>query len=146
MNVEKVGHVGLRVSDLERAVSFHCGVSGLTDVARADFGHGAMAFLSTGNSHHDLALVETPELGQRRASRVHHLALKLGGEVAQLVEVKAQLESLGAPVQATIDHGLSRSVYTSDPDGNLIELYIDVPGEAWRGDPSLVAQADPLTL
>ena len=54
----KVGHVVLRVSELDRALSFYGGVLGFKEVARRDFGEGPMVFLSSGNSHHDLALVE----------------------------------------------------------------------------------------
>lgn len=146
LRVERVGHVVLRVTDLEAAVSFYCQALGLRDVARGNFGEGPMAFLSTGNAHHDLALIEAPEVGSRRTSRLHHLALKVGNELPDLLAAKAHLESIDAPVHTALDHGVSKSIYTSDIDGNLIELYVDVGDEAWRQEPSLVARADPLSL
>jgi len=100
VSVSKVGHVVLRVRDLERALSFYSGVLGLAEVGRRDFGEGTMAFLSTGNTHHDIALVE------------------VGGQ----------------------------GLYVSDPDGNLIELYVDADEAVWRRDPSQVATSEPLTL
>ena len=146
MKIEKVGHLAVRVSNLDEAVSYYCDVLGFADVARGDFGQGSMAFLSTGNSHHDIVLVEASSVSNRRESRLHHLALKVGDDRDQLIGAKAHLESLGAPVHAAMEHGVSQSIYTTDPDGNLIELYIDVPGEAWRDDPALVARADPMEL
>lgn len=58
-SVSKVGHIVLRVSDFDRALEFYSGVLGLREVARRDFGEGPMVFLSSGNSHHDIALVES---------------------------------------------------------------------------------------
>src|SRR5688500_18772010 len=103
-----------------------------------------MAFLSTGNAHRDLALLEASEPSNRRTSRLHHLALKVGSDLSDLVAARRHLESFGAPVHTAIDHGVSKSVYTSDADGNLLELYVDVDDDSWRIDPSVVARADPL--
>src|SRR3954468_1315954 len=58
IDVHGVGHVVLKVTDVERALGFYCGVLGLTEVARAEFGNGPMVFLSSGRHHHDIALVE----------------------------------------------------------------------------------------
>ena len=146
LRVEKVGHLVLRVRNIENAVAFYTDVLGLNDVARGDFGEGAMAFLSTGNSHHDLALVESSELGSRRSSRLHHFALKVGDALGDLVAARDHLEGVGAPVHGAMDHRVTQSIYTADPDGNLIELYVDADDQAWRDDPSLVAHADPLVL
>jgi len=146
LQVEKVGHLVLRVRNLDDAVAFYRDVLGVKDVARGDFGEGPMAFLSTGNSHHDLALLEASEVGNRRTSRLHHFALKVGDTMADLLAAKDHLEAVGVPVHTAIDHRVSQSIYTSDSDGNLIELYVDADDEAWRDDPSLVARADPLVL
>ena len=73
--VSKIGHIVLKVEDLDSALAFYCGVLGLSEVARRDFGEGPMAFLSTGNSHHDIALIAAnpPNTGP---SSLHHFALK----------------------------------------------------------------------
>jgi catechol 2,3-dioxygenase len=141
--VSKVGHIVLRVDDLDRALAFYCGVLGLHEVARRDFGEGPMVFLSTGNAHHDIALVEA---GPSRGDNLHHFALKVGDSVAQLGDVRRALDAQGVAVHMSLDHRVSQGVYITDPDGNLIELYVDADETIWRADPSLVANSDPLTL
>jgi catechol 2,3-dioxygenase len=116
---------------------------GLREVARRDFGEGPMAFLSTGNAHHDLALVEAEG---RRGAALHHFALKVGDSLAELAEVRAELDAAGVSVHMALDHKVSQGLYITDPDGNLIELYVDAPEHRWRDDPSLVANSDPLAL
>ncbi len=145
ISVSKVGHVVLRVHELDRSLAFYCGDLGLREVARRDFGEGPMAFLSSGNSHHDIALVETGVEGPRDAA-LHHFALKVGDSLADLAEAKSSLEFQGIPVHMTLDHRVSQGLYVSDPDGNLIELYVDADEQIWREDPTLVANSDPLPL
>jgi catechol 2,3-dioxygenase len=142
ITVSKVGHLVLRVRDLPRSLAFY-EVLGLREVARRDFGEGPMAFLSTGNAHHDLALVEAD--GPRGAA-LHHFALKVGDSTAELVQVRAELDAAGLVVHMALDHKVSQGLYITDPDGNLIELYVDSREDAWRDDPSLVANSDPLVL
>ena len=144
--VSKVGHLVLRVRDLDRALRFYTSVLGLHEVARRDFGEGPMAFLSSGNSHHDVALVETGGSGMSSGSALHHFALKVGNSFADLATVRAALDAEGIPVHMALDHHVSQGLYISDPDGNLIELYVDAPEQIWREDPSLVANSDPLAL
>jgi catechol 2,3-dioxygenase len=145
--VSKVGHVVLRVRDLDTALAFYAGLLGLKEVARHDFGEGPMAFLSTGNSHHDIALVEVgPAAVGGGPSGLHHVALKVGESLQELAQVKAYLTQNGVTVHMTLDHKVSQGVYVSDPDGNLLELYVDADPSIWRGDPSLVANSDPLVL
>jgi catechol 2,3-dioxygenase len=146
ISVSKVGHLVLRVSDLDRALAFYTSVLGLHEVARRDFGEGPMAFLSSGNSHHDVALVEAGATGRAPGDALHHFALKVGNSVADLAAVRAVLDAEGIPVHMALDHRVSQGLYISDPDGNLIELYVDAPEEIWRGEPALVANSDPLAL
>lgn len=140
--VSKVGHLVLRVRELRRSLSFY-ETLGLREVARHDFGEGPMAFLSTGNDHHDLALVEAEV---QRGGALHHFALKVGDSRAALADARAALDALGVTVHMALDHRVSQGLYITDPDGNLIELYVDAPEAAWREDPSLVANSDPLAL
>jgi catechol 2,3-dioxygenase len=145
--VSKVGHVVLKVSSLDTALSFYSGVLGLTEVARRDFGEGPMVFLSTGNSHHDIALVEAGGgPGGSGSLGLHHVALKVGDSVANLAEVKRDLDANGVPVHMVLDHRVSQGIYVSDPDGNLLELYVDADPGIWHNDPALVANSDPFTL
>ena len=144
VSVSKVGHIVLRVSDLDRALSFYSEVLGLHEVARRDFGEGPMVFLSSGNSHHDVALVETGAVA--RGTNLHHFALKVGDSLETLADVRRTLVAKGVPVHMELDHRVSQGLYVSDPDGNLIELYVDADERLWRDDPASVANSDPLTL
>ncbi len=146
VSVSKVGHIVLRVRDLERALAFYCGVLGLTEVARRDFGEGPMAFLSTGNSHHDIALVEVGDAIPRNGVALHHFALKVGDSLQELADVQRVLASSDVEVHMALDHHVSQGLYVSDPDGNLIELYVDADEDVWRRDRSQVANSDPLTI
>ena len=145
VSVSKVGHIVLRVRELDRSLAFYCGDLGLREVARRDFGEGPMAFLSSGNSHHDIALVET-EVDSSRGSALHHFALKVGNSLGDLAATRSALEARAIPVHMTLDHRVSQGLYVSDPDGNLIELYVGADEEIWREDPSRVANSDPLSL
>jgi catechol 2,3-dioxygenase len=144
ISVSKVGHLVLRVSDLDRALAFYTGVLGLREVARRDFGEGPMAFLSTGNSHHDIALVEAASVVPGTA--LHHFALKVGDSLEDLAEVQRALTASNVDVHMALDHHVSQGLYVTDPDGNLIELYVDANQRLWRDDPASVANADPLTF
>ena len=144
ITVSNVGHLVLRVRDLGDSLAFYEGVLGLREVARRDFGEGQMAFLSTGNAHHDIALVAAAPAP--RGAALHHFALKVGTSLADLAEARDVLVAKGVEVHMALDHRVSQGLYVSDPDGNLIELYVDAGEELWRDDPSLVANSDPLLL
>jgi catechol 2,3-dioxygenase len=144
ISVSRVGHLVLRVHDLADSLAFYEGVLGLREVARRDFGEGPMAFLSTGNAHHDVALVQVE--GSAPSGSLHHFALKVGDSLSDLSRARAALEAKGIGVHMVLDHRVSQGLYVSDPDGNLIELYVDAPEQLWREDPSLVANSDPLAI
>jgi catechol 2,3-dioxygenase len=146
ISAAKVGHVVLRVSELDRALSFYGGVLGFKEVARRDFGEGPMVFLSSGNSHHDLALVEVGSTPSKQGSSLHHLAIKVGDSLTDLAQAKDSLDAQGIRIHMSLDHRVSQGLYVSDPDENLIELYVDADEEIWRRDPAQVAHSDPLRL
>ena len=146
ITVSKVGHVVLKVISLDTALDFYSGVLGLTEVARRDFGEGPMAFLSTGSSHHDLGLVEVGTTARGGTLGLHHVALKVGDSLTELAEVKQQLDVHAVAVHMILDHRVSQGIYVSDPDGNLLELYVDSDPSLWHQDPTLVAHSDPLQL
>ena len=144
ISVSRIGHIVLRVRDLDRALSFYEGVLGLREVARRDFGEGPMVFLSSGNSHHDIALIERADVAS--GNNLHHFALKVGDSLETLVEVRRTLAAAGVAIHMELDHRVSQGVYVSDCDGNLIELYVDADERVWRHDPASVANSDPLSL
>ena len=146
IRVEKLGHAMLEVRELERAITFYR-LLGLREVARRDFGAGMTVFLSAGATHHDLALVQSAAPSPRRgAAALHHLAFKIGDTLDRLSRAKRELEAAGTRILMALDHHVSQGLYVEDPDGNLIELYVDAGEALWRADPALVASSDRLTL
>jgi catechol-2,3-dioxygenase len=148
INVRNVGHVVLKVRNLERSARFYRDVLGLKEVARANFGR-PMAFLSTGENHHDIALLEVgPEapLPQAGGVGLYHVALVIGTTLDELRAAKAHLEAHGYTRLRLTDHKVTQSIYLDDPDGNGVELYVNADPAIWREDPSRVATVGPLTL
>lgn len=144
--ISRVGHVVLRVRDVDASSVFYCDVLGLREVGRGEFGEGTMVFLSTGDSHHDLALVQGDPNADRPSIGLHHFAFKIGDALSELAAAKADLEAKGVPVYATFDFRVSKALIVGDPDGNSVELYVDSHPEEWRTNPSVVASAAPLSL
>ena len=146
MKIEGVGHVVLKVRDLDRSARFYTGVLGLKEVARFE---GRMVFFSAGSSHHDLAVMTvgadapSPPEG---AVGLAHVALKIGNSLDALREAKAVLEANSVTIRGVRDHRVSQSIYLEDPDGNTLELYVDADPAIWAKDPSTVATIKPLSL
>jgi catechol 2,3-dioxygenase len=148
MPVQSIGHAVLKVSNIERAEAFYCDVLGLPVATRWDGLGRPMTFFTLGN-HHDLAIVamgDDAAPADPRGVGLAHVAFKVGESDEELLEMRAQLERHGWPVDRAVDHGVTHSLYVSDPDGNGIELYVDVDA-SWRTDPrQIVATYRPLTL
>jgi catechol 2,3-dioxygenase len=146
MKVESLGHVVLKVADLERSEQFYHGVLGMPVCARFDEQGMQMTFFSLGN-HHDLAIAkvsgEDAAAGEQ-AVGLGHVAFRIGTSLDQLVEAKAELEAVGI-VPTPVDHEVTKSLYFNDPDGHNVEVYVDV-SDIWREDPQRVAQVQPLEL
>lgn len=148
IKVSNVGHVVLKVRNLERAAHFYRDVLGLKEVARGDFGR-PMAFFSTGNNHHDVAVMEigadAPAPAQQ-ATGLYHVALRIGSTLDELRAAQAHLRANGITDMRVRDHVVSQSIYVNDPDGNNIELYVDADEAIWREKPDTVANSRPLAL
>ncbi|MEL7467293.1 MAG: VOC family protein [Pseudomonadota bacterium] len=129
-----VGHVHLRVADLERAIEFYSGVLGF-DVMQK-FGDQA-AFLSAGGYHHHIGLNTWESKGGTRPPPGHtglyHSAFLYPTRAALGRAVKRVIDA-GYPVIGRADHGVSIAVYLDDPDGNGVELYWDKPRAEWPLD------------
>jgi len=146
MKIQGVGHVVLKVRDLDRSAAFYSGVLGLKEVGRHQ---GRMVFFSAGQNHHDLAcLVVGPDAPNPpdKAVGLAHVALKIGDSLDLLREAKALLESHAVPIRGIREHVVSQSIYCEDPDGNEVELFVDGDPAIWAQDPSKVATTGPLVL
>lgn len=145
MTPPSLGHAVLKVGDLGRALDFYRDALELREVARL----GDMVFLSGGQRHHDLALVEaggqagTPP---RHTPGLHHLAFKVGDSLDVPRAWRDRLRGLGIPLLGQSDHRVSQSLYLRDPDGLVVELYVDANPALWREDPAAVAHVGPLVL
>jgi catechol-2,3-dioxygenase len=157
MQVQELGHLVLYVSDIERSAHFYRDVLGWRDLTasmpqQAGLRLPVAAFSAPSNrTHHELLLIEvgaqaTP-LPQGRHLGLYHFGLKIGDSDDELREALARLQEAGVPILGASDHGVTHSLYIADPDGNEIELFIDVPGVDWRNDPSLLfSEIRPLHL
>lgn len=149
IRVQNVGHVVLKVRDLERSVRFYRDVLGLREVARGHFGRPMAFFSATGENHHDLAVMEmgpeapTPSPG---GVGLAHVALRIGRSLEELRAARAHLEAQGITGLRLRDHRVSQSIYLEDPDGHGLELYVDADPAIWRQDPATVATSVPLSL
>lgn len=148
IKVRNVGHVVLKVRDIERSARFYRDVLGLKEVARGTFGR-PMAFFSTGDNHHDVAVLEVgadAPAPAAEATGLYHVALRIGTSLDELRAARAHLEARGITNIRVRDHVVSQSIYLNDPDGNNIELYVDADPATWRDKPETVANSRPLEL
>jgi len=149
MEVKELGHLVLYVRNLERSRHFYRDVLGWKEVAGMT-GMPAVAF-SSGRTHHELLLIEvgenaTPIPAGRRVG-MYHFGLKIGTTDEELRQAMDELLEAGARVGGAADHTVTHSLYIEDPDGNEIELYIDVQPEIWREDPNaILAPIRPLKI
>lgn len=131
-----IGHVHLKVSDLDRAVSFYRDVLGFTLTQRMG---SQAAFLGAGGYHHHIGLNTWESAGGGRpapgTTGLYHVAIRYPDRV-QLADALRRLQRAGVELDGAADHGVSEALYLRDPDGNCVELYWDRPREDWPRDPS----------
>jgi catechol 2,3-dioxygenase len=144
MEVKELGHLVLYVRNLERSAAFYRDVLGWRQVlpgAGQPMSFPAAAF-SSGRTHHELLLIEVGEdaqaLPQGRHIGLYHFGLKVGDTDDDLRDALANLQKAGVTIVGATDHTVTHSLYVLDPDGNEIELYIDVAGVDWTNDPALI--------
>ena len=129
-----IGHVHLKVADLDRALRFYNGVLGFEVTQR--YGPDA-AFLSAGGYHHHIALNTWHSSGgeppPRDATGLYHLAIRYPTRAA-LATALRRLSEAGIRLDGASDHGVSEALYLRDPDDNGVELYWDRPREEWPRD------------
>jgi catechol 2,3-dioxygenase len=126
-----VGHVHLKVADIDRSLAFYCGVLGFEVIAR--MGDQA-AFISAGGYHHHIGLNTWESRGGTPPPPGHtglfHAAIRYPSRHA-LATALVRLHEAGIPLSGASDHGVSEALYLNDPDGNGLELYCDRPRDQW---------------
>lgn len=127
----RIGHIHLKVSDLDRALAFYCGVLGFELMQR--YGSEA-AFISAGGYHHHIGLNTWESRGglppPAGSTGLYHLAVVYPTRVA-LADALRRLATAGISLDGASDHGVSEALYLRDPDENGVELYWDRPREEW---------------
>jgi catechol-2,3-dioxygenase len=156
MEVKELGHVVLYVRNVERSAAFYRDVLGWRQITPAPGRPSPIplpvaAFNApSGRTHHELLLIEVGEdaaaLPQGRRVGLYHFGLKIGDSDDELREALHRLQETGTPILGASDHTATHSLYIADPDGNEIELYIDVPGVDWNDPATLMSPTRPLKL
>ncbi len=155
MEIQELGHLVLYVRDLDASARFYRDVLGwrqIIDSSDKNLPFRAAAFNAPSNrTHHELLLIEVgPHAASLPAGRrvgLYHFGLKIGDSDDDLREALEVLQANNVTIVGASDHTVTHSLYIADPDGNEIELYIDVPGMNWADDPGLIgAPIRPLRL
>ena len=132
----RIGHVHLKVADIDRALAFYCGVLGFELTQR--YGEQA-AFISAGDYHHHIGLNTWESLGgpppPPNSTGLFHLAI-LYPTRSSLADALRRLSAANIPLNGATDHGVSEALYLRDPDDNGVELYWDRPKELWPRTPA----------
>ena len=127
----RIGHIHLKVSDIDRALAFYSGILGFTVTQR--YGKSAV-FLSAGGYHHHIGLNTWESKGGNppppHTTGLYHVAI-LYPTRRDLADALQRLNKAGVSIQGSADHGVSEALYLTDPDGNGIELYWDKPCGEW---------------
>ncbi|SFV38966.1 VOC family protein [Hyphomicrobium facile] len=130
----RIGHVHLKVADLQRALDFYCGVLGFELMQRLG---SQAAFISAGGYHHHIGLNTWESRGGSApppgTTGLYHVAV-LYPTRAALADALRRLISAGVRLSGASDHGVSQALYLDDPDGNGVELYWDRPESEWPRD------------
>ncbi len=145
-----IGHVHLKVADVERALGFYCGVLGFELMQR--YGDEA-AFVSAGGYHHHIGLNSWQSKGGQPPApgptALSHPAIRYPSR-RSLADAVRRLTEAGWPIEGASDPGVSEAIYLADPDGNGLEFYWDRPREEWpapRGEGDAVSMpTNPLDL
>lgn len=157
MEIKELGHVVLYVRDIERSAAFYRDVLGWRQILPApgrdaELGKLPVAAFNApgGRTHHELLLIEVgPEAASQPEGRrvgLYHFGLKVGDSDDELREALARVSETGTPLLGMSDHFATHSLYIADPDGNEVELYVDVPGVDWDSPEAMASAPRPLAL
>jgi catechol 2,3-dioxygenase len=152
MTVRELGHLVLYVRDVRRSAQFYRDVLGWPQIMpEPGVDPVGVAAFSSGRTHHELLLIEvgndaTPIPTGRRVG-MYHFGLNVGDSDDDLRAMLTTLHEAGATIVGASDHTVTHSLYIEDPDGNEVELYVDVPDVDWKANPALItAPIRPLKL
>ena len=144
----RIGHVHLRVADIDRSLAFYCGILGFQLKQRLSIG---AAFISAGDYHHDIGIntwgSKDGQPPPRGTTGLFHLAIVYPTR-ATLADAVNRLYVADVQIDGAADHGVSEAIYIRDPDENGVELYWDKPQAEWpfAADGSLAMVNDPLNI
>lgn len=149
IHIKELGHIVLYVRNLSSSVDFYQKVLGWKRIPTPP--NQPIAAFSGGKTHHELLLIEVGNMAEPKPPHlqlgVYHFGLKIGDSDSELKQAILQLKTYGITITGSADHHVTHSLYIKDPDGNEIELYIDVDGVDWKKDGSLITRpAEPLVL
>ena len=144
MPIERVGHVVIKMRDLDEAKRFYRDILGMkiTD-EREGFG----VFFRFQDYHHDIAVFKVDEdatLPHQNQVGLAHVAM-VADSFDTVKEMYQRLKEHDVPIVRTVDHGITRSVYFKDPDGNELEIYCEVPEKPWQEVDTIIVR-DPLDI
>ena len=125
MPIQRVGHVVIKMRDLDKAKQFYGGVLGMKIAEEAPFG----VFFRFNDYHHDIAVFRTaPDADLPKKDQVGLVHVALVADSVQTVKAMYErCKEMGVPIEGTMDHGMTKSLYIRDPEGNEIEIYAEVP-------------------
>ena len=145
MKILELGHVVLYVTNLERVANFYRNKLGFREIHR----NSQMALFSSGRTHHEMLLIEVggePKPPHHPEPGLYHIGFKVANSHEELKTVYQELKTNNVNILGLTDHGVTHSIYVTDPDNNELELYADV-SDSWKTDPTaLLATPHPLNL
>jgi catechol 2,3-dioxygenase len=132
VQVQALGHVVLKVRNLQRSEDFYSGTLGMRVISRLSDPQMTFFALETTDNHHDFALLELGSLAPAPAggaTGLAHVAFKVGSSLEEFGLARGLLDASETPVLYEAQRGFSKSVHVLDPDGNEIELYVDISSD-----------------
>ena len=144
MPIKRVGHVVIKMRDLEAAKQFYCGVLGMEVSSESEIA----IFFRFNDYHHDVGVFKTTEDAEAPKENqvgLLHFALVVDSRES-LIEIYHDLQKKGVTIEAQFDHGMTNSIYVYDPEGNAIEIYCEVPEYDWRTNDDFVGYLKEMDL
>ncbi len=136
MRIHELGHIVFYVTNVEKLSYFYREILGFKQVAKEK----GMTLFSSGRTHHEMLLIEVGGKSEKKGypkPGFYHMGLKIGNTDKELREALKNLQNKKVPIIGMTDHGVTHSIYISDPDGNEIELYVDI-NDSWKKNPKAI--------